>query len=256
MRFLSLVLLAVLSFSFQVIAQSTSDFSRSIQAFDLSPLWKSDSIRLGEGPAYMPQPEPIGIIGTDFQRFYIHFLSVSPVAGSKGQYRVTGKTRVKTSVCNFTGTITIKEAKLYKAEETDFPQYKQGFITSEIVFYEDSSQSSSGLIKGTMISFFYLDNNVLKYDALKFDADQAGNNLCTGTWTSYKTGKSKKCNWGDWRIPDSEGLDIGASEFMPAEKYYSKGWGTYAKAWFTSPDKTDDPEVNKAREVEFSKWWE
>src|SRR5690348_17215575 len=66
------------------------------------------------------------------------------------------------------------------------------------------------------------------------------NNQFEGTWTSYKTGNSKKCNCVDYRLPDSRGLDIGAGEFSPWDKYEEYGWQNYSQAW---GHYTDKPEV-------------
>lgn len=48
-----------------------------------------------------------------------------------------------------------------------------------------------------------------------------------GSWTSYKTNIAKKCNWGDYRIPDSSDLDIGTGEFSVNEKYVKNDWLSY-----------------------------
>ena len=38
------------------------------------------------------------------------------------------------------------------------------------------------------------------------------NNQFKGTWESYHNNIKKKCNWGDYRMPDSKGLDGGATD--------------------------------------------
>ncbi len=57
--------------------------------------------------------------------------------------------------------------------------------------------------------------------------DSFSNNGFIGTWTSYKTNTSKKCNWGDYRIPDCGDLDSGTGEFMVSSKYIKNGWLEY-----------------------------
>ena len=52
-------------------------------------------------------PEPIGFIGNDYQRFYIHFSSVIKNKKNPYQYDVRGKTKVKNTRHAFKGTITI-----------------------------------------------------------------------------------------------------------------------------------------------------
>ena len=117
-------------------------------------------------------------------------------------------------------------------KESDDPRYKQGSVICDVNFYEDSSQASSGIIKGTLTSSFCINKKgELYYDAIMFAGDGFSNNECIAIWTSYKTGKSKKCNWGDFRIPDCGDLDIGAGEFSVSNKYVKYGWDNYKVAW-------------------------
>lgn len=199
----------------------------------------------------MEFPEPLGFIGDNYQRFYIHYTSVTKSKTNPYEYMVSGKTKVKENICTFKGTILIKEAELYK--ESDDPRYKQGNVVCQVKFYEDSSQPSSGFMQGTLTTYWYLDNKRnIHYDALMAFADSFSNNECTGTWTSYKTKKNKKCNWGDYRIPDCGDLDIGAGEFSVNDKYVSSGWQTYRKAWIGDPNLA---ETKKARAEELQQWW-
>ena len=139
---------------------------------------------------------------------------------------------------------------LYK--ESDDPRWKQGSVICDVVFYEDSTQASSGVIKGTLTTDFTIDNKgKLQYDALMLFADGYYNNQCKATWTSYKTGKSKKCNWGDFRIPDSKELDSGAGDVSINEKYIQNGWQIFVAAY-----SADNNKAKKALEIEKKKWWQ
>ncbi|MCU7550128.1 hypothetical protein OCK74_13475 [Chitinophagaceae bacterium LB-8] len=232
-----------------------ADFYFNIKNFDLSKLWKSDSITIEGDGDKIPFPEPLGFIGEEFHRFYIHYTSVTKSKDTPYLYYITGKTRVKNNICNFTGEILVQKAVTYKEPVIpEYKQYKSGSVTCLVTFYEDSTQSSSGIIKGKLTSDFYLDKKGrLHYDALMFGSDGFSNNGSEATWTSYKTGKSKKCNWGDFRIPGSEKLDIGVGEFSVAGEYVRNGWETYRKAWSGDPDA---PETTKAKEAELRKWWQ
>jgi len=116
----------------------------------------------------------------------------------------------------------------------------------------DSTQTSSGVIKGTLTSEFTIDKKgKLRYDALMFVADGYYNNQCKATWTSYKTSTSKKCNWGDFRMPDSKELDSGAGDVSINEKFIKNGWQTFVDAYSANTDK-----AKKALEIEHRKWWE
>lgn len=240
------------SSSLQAQQPPSTNFYQNIKNYNLSRLWKADSIILEVGPEKAPFPEPLGFIGDNYQRFYIHYLSVTKVRDSPYVYKITGKTRVKNNICNFTGQIRILKAVLYKEPVTsEFAPFKNGSVTCQVTFNEDSTQYGSGVIKGTLVSNFYIDKKgKLYYDALMAVADVFSNNECTATWTSYKTGKSKTCNWGDYRIPESRQLDTGAGVFCVAEEYRKNGWESYYNA-YSGPEATQA----KAQAEEDREWW-
>lgn len=243
----------LVSCSIQAQQPPSTNYYSNIKNYDLSKLWTGD--KLINGPEKITFPEPLGFIGDNFQRFYIHYTSITKSKDNPYVYHVTGKTRVKNNICHFTGQIQVIKALLYKEPEwPEFGNYKSGKITSVVTLYEDSTQNGSGVIKGTLISNFYLDKGSLLYNTITFGMDGFSNNECTGTWTSYKTGKSKKCNWGDYQIPESDKLDNGTSEFMAADEYLNNGWENYKNAW-TGAD-IPVPVRAKARAEEARKWWQ
>ena len=222
-----LLLIAICSHSQPQPPDKSRDFYREIKQYDLRLLWHSDSIAavgLGLKAAF---PEPLGFIGDHFQRFYIHYLSVTRSKTSPYLYEVTGKTRVKNNICSFRGTITVIEASLY--DRSREYGYKEGYVTCQVMLKEDSVHAGSGTIEGRLQTDFCIDSkNVVQYNTIESSTeDSYCNNQCVGTWTSYSTGARKKCNWGDFRIPESEGggkLDIGAYVFAPADEYIAYGW--------------------------------
>src|SRR5690606_31583927 len=179
-----------------------------------------------DGKEKIKREEILGFIGDDYQRFFIHFVSVIQNPTDPYEYLVYGKTKVKETICSFQGTITVRQARTYI--NGDIPKYKQGYATCEVILYEDKKQSSTGFIKGTLKSDFIIDDKEqFRYDALSFVADGFANNQFVGSWTSYKTNTTKKCNWGDYRIPEYGDLDIGTGEFSVNEKYVKNGWLSY-----------------------------
>ncbi|MEO5942436.1 MAG: hypothetical protein ABIP30_10010 [Ferruginibacter sp.] len=229
-KYATLIILTVLLFNKSYSQEkTTTNFFEQIKSYDLSTIINADSLLAEDregGKDITKRAEILGFIGGNYQRFYIHFISVIQNPKNKYEYLVSGKTKVKETVCSFQGTITIKEAIVYKS--ADIPSYKQGFINSEVILFEDKKQSSTGFIKGKLKSKFLIDNTgQFRYDALMFVADSFSNNEFVGSWTSYKTNVSKKCNWGDYRIPDCGDLDIGAGEFSVNEKYVKNGWLNY-----------------------------
>lgn len=252
-----LIIIFLLAHGTQVSAQG---YLKQIKVADLCVLWRNDSINIEGNSEKTVFPEPLGFIGNNYQRFYIHYTSVTKSKVNPLVYLVKGKTQVKNNICSFHGTVTIKEAKLFPytgerlVDEPEPHHFKQGSITSEVIFYEDSSQNNSGYIKGNLITDFYIDKeNNIKYDALMFVADGFRNNQCKAMWTSYKTGLRKKCNWGDFRIPDAQDLDVGAGLFSVDDKYLRNGWETYMNSWIGDPD---SPKTQKAVRVEQTHWWE
>lgn len=248
-------ILILIGFILSVLAygqeSETTDFISEINKYDISNLWTLNKFQTEfEGDtSYIERQEPLGFIGDNFQRFYIHFISVIQNPNNRLEYFVYGKTRVKTNICAFQGLITIREAKIYT--ESDLPPLKQGFVTGDYEFFEDSDQKGTGTFNGYFKTNFYIDSKGnIQYDALNFVADGYKNNQFQGIWTSYKSRDSKKCNWGDYRIPESRDLDIGVAEFSVDEKYVSNGWLTYMVANGIGTDL--NREMKKA---ENKKWW-
>jgi hypothetical protein len=249
---------AILYISLPVFSQiqdrATIDFYELIKYYDLSKIWTADSILAEniEGSKEMhKRSEPVGYIGNDFQRFYIHFISAIKKQNSPYEYLVFGKTKVKNTLCDFLGTIKIIGSKQY--DKSELPDYKEGYVVCEIQFFEDSKQPSTGYISGKMVTNFLIDSkNKFRYNAIMFPSDEFCNNQCGGNWINYKTKEIKKCNWGDYRIPDSKGLDIGAGFFSVDEKYVKNGWENYMLSILGKPDSA---EVKEARKKELEEWW-
>ncbi len=209
--------------------KATTNFYDQIKNYDLSTILTADSILAEDredSKDKFKRAEVLGFIGDNYQRFYIHFISIIKNPTNPYEYLAYGKTMVKETVCSFQGKIIIKESRISKSD--DVPTYRQGRVICEIILYEDKKQSSTGFINGKMTSDFIIDDKgIFRYDALMFVADGFANNQFIGSWTSYKTNVSKKCNWGDYRIPDSKEFDIGTGEFSVSEKYIKNGWVSY-----------------------------
>ena len=228
-----------------------SKFNEEIKKLDFSDLWTLSKFDVKNGTKKMDRLEPLGFIGDNYQRFNIHFISAIKNPYDPFEYLIYGKTRVKDNICTFQGKIKITSGQTYTMQE--LPNKQLGYINGQYEFFEDSDQKGTGILKGNFQSDFYIEENgTIKYNALMIVADGFKNNQFEGTWTSYITKKSKKCNWGDYRIPDSGDLDNGAGEFGPNNKYHDVGWANYNKAWGYSLNK---PETQEARKKEKEKWW-
>lgn len=232
----------------------TTDFMTEISKYDISELWTLTKLKIEGDTIIVERREPIGFIGENYQRFYIHFISAIQNPTDKLKYFIYGKTKVKENICSFQGQIIIKEARIYL--EGDLPPLKQGFVKGTYEFYEDSKQKGTGKIYGTFSTNFYIDDKgKVRYDAITIDYDGFCNNQFKGIWTSYKINESKTCNWGDYRIPEcmwKNGCDVGASEFYINDKYIKNGWENYGKAWHNDPQ---SQESIKAQQKEKENWW-
>jgi hypothetical protein len=254
-RYIIILILAVLLFS-KTYAQDTTtiNFYDQIKNYDLSTILTADSILAEDREDEkdkIKRAEILGFIGDDYQRFFIHFISIIQNPTNPYEYFAFGKTKVKETVCSFQGTITIIQSSINKNSE--IPGYKQGLATCNVILYEDKKQLSTGYIKGVLRSYFLIDNKgKFRYDVIMIVADGYSNNGFIGSWTSYKTNISKKCNWGDYRIPESGDLDVGTGEFYIDDKYLKNGWENYKLAWNKFPETT---EVKKAQQKENEQWW-
>lgn len=179
-----------------------------------------------------------GIIGDDYQRILIKFVSIKRNEKSKNEYNVQGKSQVKSNICDFTGTITIvKIQELKKAKFGVDDEYKnagiksQGILIANYKFVENKNQKNTGEFQGRLQSIFYVDkNDLIKYNDIESYSDKYFNNAFTGIWKSNNTGKEKICNWGDYRVPSVNcNFDMGAGEFTVSTKYLKNGWSVQPK---------------------------
>ncbi|MGC3943803.1 MAG: hypothetical protein QM762_04550 [Chryseolinea sp.] len=229
---LALCCFLIISMAIQSYGQGRqgSSFYNKIRNYDLSNVFFPDSI-IDDGNDKCKRLEPIGYIDPDYQRFQIHVSSISKSKSDPYVYLITGKTKVKTNICSFKGTITIISADYDSSSlmtDLGFPKYKQGWIIGLVHIEEDKTQNGSGVINGEMSSDIYFDaKDQIHYNALMLVADGFCNNQVEATWTSYRTGKTKRCNWGDFRIPDSRDLDFGSGLFSVNPKYSQNGWNDF-----------------------------
>lgn len=219
--------------------------------FDYSSLWTKNDKTI------------LGFIGDNYQRLNVNYLAVIKNVENPSKYYIYGKSRVKSKVCQFMGEIELihirkvidpekqqlyEEAKRQNDEEAIKRFSKQEHILlAKYQFFEDPNQEGTGIFKGILRTNFYFDVDKIFYNDLEIESDNFFNNQCVGTWSSYMSGVSKKCNLGEYRIPYSGDLDIGAGEFSPNTKYLDKGWDIYYKAFIQN-----DMDARKEEEMV---WW-
>ena len=237
---------------------TTSDFFTQIKNYDLSVVMLADSIFADEETMFK-RAEILGFIGDNYQRLHIHFISIIQNPLNPYEYFAYGKTKVRENICSFQGTIKVTRSRLYNkidipVDRDGLPNYKQGYAECEVNLYEDHKEKSTGFFFGKLKTGFLIDDKgKFRYDAINFVSDGFCNNQFVGTWTSYSTKLTKKSNWGDYRIPESENLDIGVGEFSVDNKYVKNGWENYMLIFGKYGD--NSPEIKKAQAKEEEQWW-
>lgn len=174
-----------------------------------------------------------GVIGNDYVRIRIIFLSVIKNEKNPKEYFVYGKSNTKENICDFLGKISI--LKIQKTEKTQFgvdDEFKnsgiitQGLITAKYEFFENKNRKQTGQFSGELKSKWFLDkNNLIQYDNINSNSDAYFNNSFVGIWKMYGSETEKICNWADYRVPNINcNFDVGAGEFNVNPIYAKNGW--------------------------------
>jgi hypothetical protein len=205
--------------------------------------------RLNCSPAWLRQNSQDGVLGNNYQRIKIKLLSVKKDETNPLSYSVTGKSKVKNNITDFFGKIEI--IKVLDDTVNEDTSLLHGIIFSKYSFWEDSTKMYSGLFEGIVETLFMYDlkKNEIYLDTLMDVADGYSNNTFVGTWTDYKTKKSKKCIWGEYRLPFTFDFDVGDGEMVINERYRKNGWETFNdfdKEWTF---------IKEGFSVEKNKWW-
>ncbi len=229
MKTFFMLFLGLLSTSFlyaqdegSVLTDSQSEISDSI----ISLLEYSDIGFIWTGEGY--DNSRLGFISDDYQRIRVRFLSVIQNYDNPFEYFVYGKSKVKEQVCEFQGSVYITEAGVVDVDEDEYPGFTRAFVSGNYVLYEDPGCIRSGIYSGNFLNRIYFDKNGdVYYDDLNLEEKDYENSLFRGSWFNYDTGEEMICNWGDYRIPGAEELDVGAGEFHPSFRYLENGWKEY-----------------------------
>ncbi len=219
------------------------------QRYNFSPLW----LKTGKGGMKNSDESVLGFIGDDYQRLRIKLLTVRPDVQRPGHYLITGKSKVGENILPFKGTfrlLHVRESKTLPKglDGVPIPAVKMGMLLAEYELKEPVDQQNAGVFKGILRTNWYLDRkDKMQYNDINAYSDHFANNQCVGSWQSYRTKRTKRCNWGDFRIPNDGDLDQGAAEFSPAGKYGVRGWQSYQQAWLENNA--------AARQQEKATWW-
>lgn len=182
-----------------------------------------------------PKTEFLGYIGSQFRQIKMEFVSVEKSINNSDTYEIKGFSIVGTNKCDFEGTLTIDQIREFEnmhygvdAEYRDSNIISQGILIGRYKYKENPEQSHVGIFEGIMTLWWYFDmDGKMKYDDIEKHSDSNKNNQYVGTWIEYEKSERKICNWGEYRIPFSGDLDIGAGEFSVNPKYYKYGWKNF-----------------------------
>lgn len=171
----------------------------------------------------------IGFIGSDYQNLKVSLQKVSKQDNTR--YNVSGISVVRGNRCHFKGTISIIANRefvkpTYGIDDSMKGKFKRrGCCIAKYNLKENVDEKGGGCFTGYLLFFWYeTKQDTIMYDDIDDYSDSYCNNLYSGTWQSYKTKKRKPCAWGQYRIPNSGDLDIGAAEFSVNPKYLQNGW--------------------------------
>lgn len=180
---------------------------------------------------FIPRREFLGYIGTNFRRIYMYYTSISKDTINPFRYFVKGISLVGNNRCDFEGEINIKQVREYKRMHygvdyiyKDEGIQSQGIVLANYLFKENPHQKHVGIFEGLITLNWFIDKHgILHYDDIERYTDVYKNNQYVGTWSEYGKDLKKTCNWGEYKIPFSGDLDIGACCFSPNSKYYKYG---------------------------------
>ncbi len=193
---------------------SSKDFSK----FDFSDFWEKQF--------------DLGYIGNNYQRLVITFEKVTKI--DSDEYSVVGFSQVKSNICKFKGKISNLTFNQIKLSDDDCQGFNyenansRGFIIADFILEEDSNQKGSGVFMGILQSQWVIDLNGNIEQTFSECGDSERGDQFFGDWISYKGG-AKFVAWGVYKIPFSEELDMGSSDFCPDERYINNGWEEFKR---------------------------
>jgi hypothetical protein len=236
-----------------IFAQQPKTQPLNVEGQDLSSLWLTEYPRLNEGKE-IRKTEPVGYFGDNYWRFYIHLISIIQNPENTNEYFVYGKNRLKGKISEIQGTIKIESTEVYVKEFTE--GIREGVIKGTYQLNEDGKKSGTGTFIGTFETSVMISDNKIQYSTLYWFADGFMNNQFEGVWTSYSTNKSYVCNWGDYRVPNRKGFDIGAGEMGVNSTFEKNGWENFSLATYPIANSDEHRQlIEEAKKKEAEEWW-
>ncbi len=252
MRRLPIVFLILLSNI--IIAQTSVEMdSLNPEEYNISHILLSE-FPISYEDREIQRAEPVGYFGKNYQRFFIHFISVIQNPARKSEYLIYGKNKLKGKISKFQGILKIETLEIFKEESDE--GLKEGIIKGTYQFFEDPKESGNGIFEGVFKSYIMLQNDQINYNTVYWYADGFENNQFEGTWVSYKSQTSYVCNWSDYRVPNRRGFDKGAGQMSVASSYIENGWENFQLANFpVATSEKHRKQIEAAKKKEAEEWW-
>lgn len=180
----------------------------------------------------------LGFYGEDRYKIEFYFSEVTKDEKDPFLYHIVGKNRHKKVVSEFKGSFRIdslaqvSDPNLDTEEVGDMGVQRIYSANGKFTLAEDSLKKYSGRFTGKMqmdfgaydkapIELWYFSETPNKGSGIRYD----------GTWTSYKTGKSKPVIWSKdlFRFANDilEEFSIGERDVEINEKYRKLGWDNF-----------------------------
>ena len=199
-----------------------------------------------------------GVLGDKYDRIEI-YINPQVERTDSLTFKVTGKSKVKKNICDFTGEIHVEH--IYnvweRANDPDSPDYY--LMVCNYLFKEDEEQYGTGFFKGTYGVYCYIDeaNKKVCLDIDLGGGDGYNKRNYVGTWQSYKTKAVKRCIWGQCRLPYTFDFDIGDENMRINPKYNSPEWEQWQSEFFNLEEKfcwweNDGPTIGKTSKSDTS----
>jgi len=196
-----------------------------------------------------------GIIGEDYKRLRIWFHNAIKSENDSLLYSITGKTKVNTNICEFSGTFRLIKAVRDTIVYEDGPPYLvSGFIYGTFELNENKSQIGSGVFKGDFFIKWTVNNDTTEIILGDIDYVYRESALTfSGTWESYKTAFSKRICWSNY-IPYCLPKGFNCSDgpaIIPCKEFAKNGWETLNEVY----DFSNETKRKEAARIENEEWW-
>ena len=228
-------------FSKEVYNPSSNEFKNihnvlsNFKTFDCGPIWTDN---LGQE----------GILGLDYWRIQVKIISAEKDKSNPYTYHVSGVSKYKDSLINFSGTIKMIAADMNTSDPTEIDSTIHGTVYAEYNFLQDASALNGGILKGIETTDFMIDakhKQLIRDTVFGVGDDDYADDTFVGTWEKYHSAKAIKYIFGLGRLPFTFDFDKGDGDMAPNDRYRKNGWQDYP----------DDEWTNAPEGTVAVKWW-